>query len=302
MQLTYRGSVNRWECDENDHLNVRFCEHKLYQTLLSGLLARGCISSAELPGLPAKIHRQHIRFQSESRIAAPLGGYFGLLEGDDFHVLVELRNEVTGLVACSMLCQFSDVDIAVQIEAAQTKASQGRAAQGIVAADRVSHALPRGIQSDLGLHNVGLEDALALGFRTIGAGVIEPEECSLAGWLMPHHCMGRISDSMPHLWGGVFPESEASEEQGGAVVEFRRTYDGVLAAGDAFQIVSGIVEVGPKVQSFAHLMFDLHTGKCRVNAQAVALRMDLRARKAITMDAPAQAALEAQKIRLPGSR
>ena len=34
MQLTYRGSVNRWECDENDHLNVRFCEQKLYQTLL----------------------------------------------------------------------------------------------------------------------------------------------------------------------------------------------------------------------------------------------------------------------------
>ena len=26
MQLTYRGSVNRWECDENDHLNVRFAD------------------------------------------------------------------------------------------------------------------------------------------------------------------------------------------------------------------------------------------------------------------------------------
>ena len=30
--LTYRGSVNRWECDENDHMNVRYCVEKLYET------------------------------------------------------------------------------------------------------------------------------------------------------------------------------------------------------------------------------------------------------------------------------
>ncbi|GIS19885.1 MAG: hypothetical protein CM15mP120_18010 [Pseudomonadota bacterium] len=36
MLLSYRGSVNRWECDENDHLNVRFCEQKLWQTLAGG--------------------------------------------------------------------------------------------------------------------------------------------------------------------------------------------------------------------------------------------------------------------------
>ena len=71
MQLTYRGSVNRWECDENDHLNVRFCEQKLYQTLLSGLLANDCIGVADVADLPRNVRRQHIRFQAESRIAAP---------------------------------------------------------------------------------------------------------------------------------------------------------------------------------------------------------------------------------------
>ena len=75
MQLTYRGSVNRWECDENDHLNVRFCEQKLYQTLLSGLLEHQCLSAEDLAHLPNLIRRQHIRFQAESRLAAPLGGY-----------------------------------------------------------------------------------------------------------------------------------------------------------------------------------------------------------------------------------
>jgi acyl-CoA thioester hydrolase len=151
----------------------------------------------------------------------------------------------------------------------------------------------------LNLHSLSLDDALGLGFRVIGAGVIESNECSAQGLLMPHHCMGRISDSMPHLWGAVFPESQASEEEGGAVVEFRRTYDELLMAGDAFQVVSCIVEVGARVQSFAHLMFNLRTGHCCVNAQAVALRMDLRARKAITMSEAALALLDAQRIQLP---
>ena len=289
MQLTYRGSVNRWECDENDHLNVRFCEHKLYQTLLSGLLVNGCIDSADVPSLPAKLARQHIRFQAESRIAAPLGGYFAPVVGEEFQVLVELRNEVSGVVACSMLCTIADQGIAAKL--------QGLA--GCVDPQDIGHAWPRGIQRNLNLHSVTLDEALELGFRLIGAGVIETDECSAHGWFMPHHCMGRISDSMPHLWGAVFPESQASGDEGGAVVEFRRSYDEMLMAADAYRVVSGIVEVGARVQSFAHLMFNLRTGKCCVNAQAVALRMDLQARKAITMTGAALARLEAQRIQLP---
>jgi hypothetical protein len=46
-------------------------------------------------------------------------------------------------------------------------------------------------------------------------------------------------------------------------------------------------------------MFNLRTGHCCVNAQAVALRMDLRARKAITMSEAALALLDAQRIQLP---
>ena len=289
MQLTYRGSVNRWECDENDHLNVRFCEQKLYQTLQLGLLLNGVIDSQEISNLPAKIARQHIRFQAESRIAAPLGGYFSAVADQDFQVLVELRNEVSGVVACSMLCTFSDQSIAAQLNKIADHMSP----------EDIGHAWPRGIQRNLNLHSLSLDDALGLGFRVIGAGVIESNECSVQGLLMPYHCMGRISDSMPHLWGAVFPESQASEEEGGAVVEFRRTYDELLMAGDAFQVVSGIVEVGARVQSFAHLMFNLRTGHCCVNAQAVALRMDLRARKAITMSEAALALLDAQRIQLP---
>ena len=289
MQLTYRGSVNRWECDENDHLNVRFCEQKLYQTLLSGLLANDCIGVADVADLPRNVRRQHIRFQAESRIAAPLGGYFSALVSDDFQVVVELRNEATGTVACSMLCDFADDRLVSRL----------RALSDPVHPDAIGHAWGQGIQRNLDLHDLSCEQAAELGFRIIGSGVIEQEECSAESMLLPYHCMGRISDSMPHLWGTIFPESHADGKVGGAVVEFRRTYEDVLMSGDPFQIMSGIVEVGPKVQSFAHLIFNLRTNTCCVNAQAVALRMDLAARKAITLDEEALNKLHAQRITLP---
>jgi acyl-CoA thioester hydrolase len=289
MQLTYRGSVNRWECDENDHLNVRFCEQKLYQTLLSGLLEHHCLAGADIDQLPAMILRQHIRFQAESRIAAPLGGYFSAVASDEFQVLVELRNEATGAVACSMLCDFGNQAIGARL---------GQLDNGI-APEAIPYAWPRGITANVALHHLTLDQASDLGFRTIGAGVLERAECTDAGLLLPYQCMGRISDSMPHLWGTVFPESHANEEEGGAVLEFRRAYDGTLRSGDPFRVMSGIVEVGPKVQSFAHLIFNPQTQRCHVCAQAMALRMDLQARKSIIMDEDALAKLRAQQIKLP---
>ena len=33
MRLVYKGSVNRWECDENDHMNVRFYSRKIAEAL-----------------------------------------------------------------------------------------------------------------------------------------------------------------------------------------------------------------------------------------------------------------------------
>ena len=204
MQLTYRGSVNRWECDENDHLNVRFCEQKLYQTLLSGLLTNDCIGVADVADLPRNIRRQHIRFQAESRIAAPLGGYFSAVVSDDFQVVVELRNEATGTVACSMLCDFADDELVSRLQALSNP----------VRPAAIDHAWGRGIQRNLDLHDLSLEQATKLGFRTIGAGVIEQEECSADRLLLPYHCMGRISDSMPHLWGTIFPKAMPTEKSG----------------------------------------------------------------------------------------
>ena len=279
MELSYRGSVNSWECDENNHLNVRFCEQKLWQTLSTGLIGSGLLRANEVDSLLSRTTRQHSRFQNESRLAAPLSGYFGVVQHDEFNVVAELRNDATGEVACSALYQVADLSLA--------NASVLEPAQSL------THALPRGIAQDLPFAQLTMPQALAQGFRPIGQGIIQAEECAGSGLLMLHNYMGRISASMPHLWSGFEDGSAPDPDEGGAVLEFRKRFYNPLAVSDRYVVVSGMIDVAPKVQQFGHLMFNVETQQCSLSAHAVAVRMDLVARKAKTLSLGDQTRLSA---------
>lgn len=284
MLLSYRGSVNRWECDENDHLNVRFCEQKLWQTLMGGLLQSGLVSASEADSMPGRITRQHLRFQQESRIATPISGFFSFLpdlEPRGFNVLAQLRHSVSNEPLCSALSYVAGL------------ALDG---EGDIEED-IAHALPRGIDSDSAYHTLSLQAALAKGFVQTGCGVIQPDECTVAGDLVPHMYMARTSDSMPNLWSYLAGDERVNDKEGGAVVEFRREYHRMLKRNEPFVVASGVVAAQGKIQRFGHLLFHALTGVCCASAQAVAVRMDLQARKAVDLAPEDLAALLAKQIK-----
>lgn len=270
MLLSYRGSVNRWECDENDHLNVRFCEEKLWQTLVGGLLELDLISATEVDDLPARITCQHLRFQQESRIATPISGFVSLLStavSKEFNVLAQLRHSVSGEPLCSALVAISGL-------------AHGEAT---VSEDEITHGLPRGIDADSPYHVLNLGSALEKGFVVTGRGVIQPNECTNSGCLLPYNYMARTSDSMPNLWSHLAGDERVTDAEGGAVVEFRRHYHQPLREHQTLVVVSGLLDAQGKIQRFGHLLFDARTQQCYASAQAVAVRMDLQARKAIAL-------------------
>ena len=270
MLLSYRGSVNRWECDENDHLNVRFCEEKLWQTLVGGLLELDLISATEVDDLPARITCQHLRFQQESRIATPISGFVSLLStavSKEFNVLAQLRHSVSGEPLCSALVAISGL-------------AHGEAT---VSEEEITHGLPRGINADSPYHVLNLASALEKGFVVTGRGVIQPNECTNSGCLLPYNYMARTSDSMPNLWSHLAGNERVTDSEGGAVVEFRRHYHQPLHEHQALVVVSGLLGAQGKIQRFGHLLFDARTQQCYASAQAVAVRMDLQARKAIAL-------------------
>jgi acyl-CoA thioester hydrolase len=261
MHLAYRGSVNRWECDENDHLNVRFYIEKSWQTLVAGLADLG---DGSVERLSTRLELQHVRFLNEARVAAPISGFVAVVGRGA--VLTELRNSFTDEVLCATLHRVSDLALDASCELPE-------------------HARPRGIaDEDLPHVEAGLDEARRRRFRTIGRGVIQANECSAQGDLMPHYCMGRLSDSMPHLWGAFHEnESQVPHAEGGAVVEYRLRYHVPLQVGQRFELVSGVYDVGAKTQHFAHLLYNLETGGVSLSAQSVGVRIDLEKRRAVAL-------------------
>ena len=209
-QLAFRGSVNRWECDENDHLNVRFYSRMVGEALANAIEDLGLRR-------PAALQLQHMRYLAEARLATPVSGFVALAGvavfiGHAYPVwLTELRHSFTGTVLAAFL-----TDLHAPGHGQPESADQPLPA----------HAGPRGLaMADTPYGQLSRAQAMAHGFHVVGKGVIAASECDAAGDLTPHALMGRLSDGMPNLWS-VFQTAEeqaarANGFQGGAVLEYR---------------------------------------------------------------------------------
>jgi acyl-CoA thioester hydrolase len=287
MILSFRSSVNSWECDENDHLNVRFYVAKHWQSLCAAAATLGLKTVSDPDEYIGALRVQHIRFLQEARLATPLSGYVGIVAASELYldILTEIRHSQTQqpLSTCVHRLQVEHAAVPAQMPLPE-------------------YAQPRGIPpEDLSHTALSLAQARESGFFTVGMGLATSEDCTATQQLRVHHYMGRISDAMPHLWGQFVPDAASAEglEEGGAVLEYRLHYHRPLLLGDAFEIVSGVQDVSAKVQRFAHLLYHSVDGQICVSAQAAAVRMDLRARRAIALPED-RLALMREHLILPG--
>jgi acyl-CoA thioester hydrolase len=280
----YAGSVNRWECDENDHLNVRFFAQKMQQTLQFGLVESGLATQASVDKVCRGVVNQHMRHQAEARIAVPITGLFGLIEfaPGRIRVLTELRNTVTEAVLCTYL-----LDISGEF---------GQPAIPLLACP--DYAAPRGVEAeDFYLKDRSAADLISIGCNVIGRGVIQPEECDAEGFLQNYMYMGRNSDSMPNLFAHFEDQERGNGVVGGAVLEYRLNRFGHLHRGSRFELISGVKALGEKTQTFVHVLFDLDSGQMITGSEAVAISMDLVARKSIPIPAGRRQRMEAMLIK-----
>lgn len=283
----YWGSVNQWECDENDHLNVRFYAHKINQAIQILAASLGAASPAAV--LP-RVRAQHIRFLRESRVATPLRVDCGVVRRDaQFVLLLSLmHHNVSGEVLASFL---------TTIDAAGWPSAGAQPA----ATEVPDFAQPRGIVPGALPPPQSREAALQAGYRVVGRGIIEHEECDQAGVLLPHVYIGRISDGMPNLWAFVNADEErAAREQGslgGAALEQRLAVLQPLRAGAVFTQLSGVRAMGSKTQNMSHLIYDEDSGCFAATAEAVGVAMDLTTRKAVPISAERRSRLEPLLLR-----
>ncbi len=280
----YRGSVNAWECDENDHLNVRFFVAKANEGLPFVLAELGFTPSA-LAGLGARprVVRQHMRFLREARMATPLVVLGGICrhEPHGLTVFSEVRHSLTGAVHATLVTELA---LFSQAEGRRVPVPQPREE---LRCEVPEHGAPRGLAGDVPRAPPRRGALADLGFEEITRGRVNASECDAHGELEPFQYVGRVSDGAVNLMVRYQTEEELARRsegiEGGAVVEFRILHHAPLRAGSLFTIRSGMKAVSRKTQHVVHLFFDEESGACAASCDVIAVAIDLRARKAIEL-------------------
>lgn len=293
-----RSSVQTWECDDMGHMNVQFYVAKANEGLsvLSHHLGHGPTVARQTSRvlLPRE---HHIRFHREQRPGAGLtleGGVTGR-DGDTLKVYEELTNSASGTVAATINADVVLVD--AQTREPQPLPTSMDAAINAHTVELPAHGQPRGLDMGPPVDAPTLTQADDMGMVYTWQGTVKPNKCNPHGYMNQQHFMGLVSDSIANLLSQTRGDDRSNDPNiGGAALEYRFVYRSWPKEGDILTLRSGLKHVGPKTYTWAHWMFDVETGKAVATAEAVAVTLDLVARKAIGIPDAMRAHLESQLV------
>jgi acyl-CoA thioester hydrolase len=292
----WRGGVNTWECDEMGHLNVRFYVARAAEGLV-GLASALGMSGAFRPNAESTlvVKDHHIRFMREARPGAALHMMAGVLEfGEtDARLFQLLVHSLTGeIAACfqTLVSHVSAQDLRPFPWARRIRAT----AQGLMV-QVPAGAAPRSLDLAPAVASPSISEADRLGLIRIGSGAVAPADCDVFGRMRPDFFIGRVSDGITALRAalrGAGPSPGEARRVGGAVLEYRIAYLAWPTAGARFELRSGLAEVGDRTQRFVHWMLDPDSGRAWGSSAAVAISLDLEARKIVPIAPEDRALLE----------
>ena len=288
----FRGNANTWECDENGHLNVRHYSSKVNEGL-AVLAHRIGLGRDALAALGARLvmKDQHIRYLREFYPGAAVLGRAGVLsvEGARLRLYCELVNFHTDGVSATYnsVLELQDAGTGDPIALPAEIASVA----GDMIVELPKHAQPRSIDIDApsvaAVNPPKLDETEAMGMTEIGIGQVGARDCDQDGFMRSDMYMGRISDAIVHFSRKMRPVDTGKERSlskyGGAVLEYRLHYHGELRIGDLISVRSALKHVGEKANTLAHWIYNATTGDLVCSSEAVAITLDLKERKVVSM-------------------
>ncbi len=292
-----RSSVQTWECDQMGHMNVQFYLDKADQGLTALALELGLgPTQARSAGVMLRAREHHVRFLREQRPGSPYFLRGGIVAVGDSGLTVyqEMVETVSDKAAATFLIDVECVDVASRKPQPLSETLRAGCEQRV---EVPVHGRPRGLELTPPRPAPALADAERSGMLRTWQGVISREQGDDAGFLTVRHFMGIVSDSIPNLLaltGGS--DRSKTPGVGGAALEYRFVYRGQPRVGDVLTLRSGLKQVGSKAYTWCHWLFDLETGTAVATAEAVAIAMDLEARRAIPIPEAMRANLEARVI------
>lgn len=280
MQVTHRSFVNAWQCDENDHLNVKF---------YTGFADQAAPQLDLLLDAPADqgvaVVRDYVRYHREMRTAdsvevrsAPLS-----VDRERMTALHEIRNADDREIACTVVRTTAARDA----EGRPTVWDEGfrrRAEAAVVALPDMARA--RTITRTAALPAVPPMTGDTPGLVEIGRGAVLAAESDALGRMTPQSHFGRFSDGAGFLWRALGFDRPGMRErnQGTVVVETMCLYAQPARAGDLLVLRSGLLACTGRVMHFGHFLMDARDGGLLAYSEGVGVLFDLGARKIVKLD------------------
>ncbi|MFN3231494.1 MAG: acyl-CoA thioesterase [Alphaproteobacteria bacterium] len=297
----YKGMANTWECDENGHLNVRFYVAKVREGLSSLWHEIGLTRAVRHADMAEMVVvDKHLRFLREVRPGQGLYGRAGILDvGENYlRVYAELANTHSDAVAATfnMLVKYQGTETGDP----KTLPDDVREAARAMMVALPDYGAPRSIPLDgASIVDNGaplLADTDEMSLFEITRGLIQRSECDAQGRLNVEYYIGRISDGIVNLSRKFRPVDTGKERSlskyGGAVLEYRLRFHQPLRENDLVVIRSGLKHVGDKANTIVHWTFNGETGQLISTSEAVAITLDLEARKVVPLSGERRTHLE----------
>ncbi len=277
------------------HLNVRFYVVRAMEGLVGVAAALGLDGAfRESANATLIVKDHHIRFLREARAGAPLAMVAGIVEMGETEARI-----------LQLLYHLGSGDLAASFQTVVTHATarDGRpfawSPRTLALAQDLRIEIPeRAAPRSLGLRpptgRASVEAADALDLIHLSGGAFGVQDCDVFGRVRPELFIGRVSDGVPSLagaFGGRAAGAGRPEGVGGAVLEYRLAYHAWPRAGDRFEVRSGLAGFDDRVQRLAHWILDPVTGAPWVTCEAVAIALDLNARKIIPISEEAKTRL-----------
>ena len=293
MIETARSSVQTWECDQMGHMNVQFYMAKEAEGMATLASALGLRTRSEVNAHAVLVPReQHIRFHRELRPGAPFIVQGGVLQAKSEGVVLyqEMNNAATSSLSATFVtyAEWSDLEYRTGLPLPVVAVSKSTA----YTTELPAHGAARGLELVPPRPAPLLSEAQDMGLITTFQGCVQDEHCDRYGYMHTRCYMGRVSDAIPNLIAQTTGRDRSTPDVGGAALEYRFLYRTQARAGDLLMIKSGLKSVSAKTYVWCHWLFDAESGQCFATAEAVAVSLDLRERKAIEIPPALRSRLE----------
>jgi acyl-CoA thioester hydrolase len=290
----WRGSVNTWECDQMGHMNVRFYVARAVEGLAGVAAALGLAGAFRTDAQATLLLRDHhIRFLREARAGAPLIMRAGIVDfgESEARILQLLIHAGSGELAASFQTVVEHVTSREGRAFNWSPAVRARATE--LAMEIPERAEARSLTLAQPSGRASLDEAERLNLVPIASGAFTAQDCDVFGRVNAEHIIGRVADGVPTLGASLAGGGARPEGLGGAVLEYRLAYADWPRAGDRYEVRSGLIGFDDRAQHLAHWVLDPATGAPWATSEAVAISLDLAARKIVSLTDEA-------KVRLTG--